>query len=272
MESSYLTIDKLMEMEELINGAETVDITGYGEIIMHPQFKELSNLLTRKNKMFSFSTNGSLLNQAMVDYLDFTSLYLINISVNSLNPVAYKKLTGNGELDRLLANLNYLFSRPHRFLITLSMVVNNYSIRELPQFVETAIQWHAHQVRFLPLTDSITNYPADIILQDTATNRRYLADAERLANHRIRLQTFSFDPATAPNVVEAKRHCKAPFTQMCIGADGNVAPCCWLGHISMGNLKETSWQEIWNSDKYADLRQSVVSGNMKYCANCREFG
>jgi len=269
-EKGYVTVDRMIELVDLIDAVKVIDITGYGEIMLHPRFKEIAALLSQKGKNFTISTNGSLLTDDMIAFLDGSTLSLLNVSVNSLNQETYRRVTG-ADLGPVLDNLAALFSQPRHYKITLSAVMTAYSIDELDDLVQYAHDNGAEKLRLLPLTGSIKDYPADIILADTEENAEKIRRAEELARELgVALQSFSFAPT--PAVMVKKQKCFAPFNQIIINHNGNVTPCCWLGHVSMGNLKDKSWREIWESEKYEDLRLSVNSGDLKYCRDCREFG
>ena len=42
-----------------------------------------------------------------------------------------------------------------------------------------------------------------------------------------------------------------------IRSEGSVAPCCVLQDKKMGNIFETSLQEVWHSDTYNSFRQEL---------------
>lgn len=57
-----------------------------------------------------------------------------------------------------------------------------------------------------------------------------------------------------------------------ISPDGNVMPCC-IGDItkeSLGNINDIStWDEIWNGERYKEFRRNMVSGNKNpICSGC----
>jgi len=265
-----VTVEKLLELVDLIEAVEVIDITGYGEIMLHPKFREIGNLLTSKGKPFTLSTNGSQLSDDMIDYLDGTTLSLINISVNSLDMGTYKRITG-ADIGPILDNLASLFSKKRHYKITISAVMTAYAIDELLDFIQFAADNKVYKLRLLPMTSSITDYPADIVLQDTPENRMKLKDAEDYARFLgVDLQSFSFVPTSAVN--DRKQKCSAPTHQIIINANGAITPCCWLCHVIMGNINEQNWRDIWECEKYDDLRRSVHAGDLKYCKDCREFG
>jgi len=62
------------------------------------------------------------------------------------------------------------------------------------------------------------------------------------------------------------RFCSTPFDRIETAKDGIVWTCCpaWLG-APVGNMHRMRWEESWNSDQAALVRQSILEGDFKYC-------
>jgi hypothetical protein len=62
------------------------------------------------------------------------------------------------------------------------------------------------------------------------------------------------------------RFCSIPFDRIETAKDGIVWTCCpaWLG-APIGNMHRTRWEDAWNSDQAAMVRQSILDGDFKYC-------
>lgn len=66
-------------------------------------------------------------------------------------------------------------------------------------------------------------------------------------------------PVPIPHVVPndaGPRSCGNPWTHVHIKSDGKVYPCCFSDEV-MGDLRKQSFQEIWNGEKYQDLRKTL---------------
>jgi radical SAM protein with 4Fe4S-binding SPASM domain len=59
-----------------------------------------------------------------------------------------------------------------------------------------------------------------------------------------------------------------------VTVSGNVAPCCFDkdAEMSLGNVVEQPFSEIWKNDAYMRFRQSVLDNRKQYemCRNCTE--
>ena len=56
------------------------------------------------------------------------------------------------------------------------------------------------------------------------------------------------------------KDCTDPWNFTFVQADGGIRPCCWIDDI-MGNINTQSFDAIWNSVRYNDLRRAVASPN-----------
>lgn len=76
------------------------------------------------------------------------------------------------------------------------------------------------------------------------------------------------------NPIESKNpYCIAPWTALYVQHDGSVFPCChWTRFDSLGNLHESSFKDIWNSEKTKKLRLEMLQGESPAnCVDCRFY-
>jgi MoaA/NifB/PqqE/SkfB family radical SAM enzyme len=63
--------------------------------------------------------------------------------------------------------------------------------------------------------------------------------------------------------------CSLPFTEIFLGPDGSIKPCCSSG-MRCGNLNLTSIEDILQSEHSKDVRQSIIDGKWhKSCVQCK---
>ena len=62
------------------------------------------------------------------------------------------------------------------------------------------------------------------------------------------------------------RFCLNPFIRAHLAAGGNVYVCCrsWMG-ISLGNIFESDFSDIWNSETAKTVRESILDGSFRFC-------
>jgi radical SAM protein with 4Fe4S-binding SPASM domain len=73
-------------------------------------------------------------------------------------------------------------------------------------------------------------------------------------------------------LIDSDNFCMIPWIHMHGIPDGRAYPCC-LGemHLPIGNLRENTMQEIWNSVPYRQMRVNMINDTpSKECARCYE--
>lgn len=87
-----------------------------------------------------------------------------------------------------------------------------------------------------------------------------------LSTHSVRADEGTF-------ISDSGYHCRGICNYLLeepyIDANGDVFPCCANGQYNIGNIYETSFDEIWNNTFYSGLRDLFRNGHIpKYCKGC----
>ena len=62
-------------------------------------------------------------------------------------------------------------------------------------------------------------------------------------------------------LTESKTFCMYPWIHLNASPNGEAMPCClWDYTVPMGSTKENTIQELWNNDKWKELRTSMMEG------------
>jgi MoaA/NifB/PqqE/SkfB family radical SAM enzyme len=277
-----LRLKDFKDFDYYIQSADMIDITGYGEITIHSDFEEIIKRITEYKKPIFFSTNGSMLTPHIIHVLEKSSLDVLNISINSLNPDIYRKLSGGHEIEPVLRNFVNVHRSKLRNIRHLqsSFVINKLNFHEIKDFIDFGLAYDIH-IRFNDLTSTIKDYSPELILEDNEENRKYLKEWIVYSQKRhCRLNYFNFEHRnTKQNRTECKdilqgiiRGCEYIDKIIAINSDGSVKACCWTPDLNIGNVKENTLEEIMNGPIYNDLRENIKQGSFKYCENCRRLG
>jgi len=66
--------------------------------------------------------------------------------------------------------------------------------------------------------------------------------------------------------------CVLPWTQVYVDPNGDVRLCCnaWDDEGVLGNMVESPFDQVWNGERYVQIRQSLLDGRPAYrrCINC----
>jgi len=270
----FVDIKNIKGIDELLDRATYVDITGTGEMTLHPDFFNILNYLTEKRVPIRMVTNGTMLNERVREAIVNSSISELVISVNSLNRENYKKLMGVDKLNEVLENIDELVKVYNKTLF-FSFVMNAYNFDEVPSFIDFGKKYNKN-IYCLGLTPTL-KYTPDLIIQNTQENKDKIVKWREYASSLgVTFWIFNFDTQVGvkerdDNLSEKIKDCEWVYTKMFIDIDGNVTPCCW-SKLPMGNIFEQSFNEIWKRSKYTQLRQMIKKGITQYCINCRKDG
>lgn len=296
-ERILLNLKDFKGLDSIIQKAKYIDISGYGEVTNHPDFEEVVKYLTKYNKRFSLVTNGSSLDK-YIELLVKSSMYLLNVSLNSLNQDTYKILTGGrGDLKKVLENIEkfYIYDNAYKkpwcreSIRQFSFVINSYNFCELNSFMEFCKKYLVDGKRtrmvFRGLSPTLV-YPEGFFPKDIPEARSFLAEInKKVLLTKLEFENFSFDMSRPCNDLTQKevrilsdeklreivKECTVYESNLYIGSNGNVGLCDWT-KLQLGNIKDQSIDEIRSGETYKDLIKCIKEGSLKYCMNCRRIG
>jgi cyclic pyranopterin phosphate synthase len=149
-ESKYLSSEGIYEIvNELAGlGLEEVRLTG-GEPLMRKSFTEIIEKLgTVGLKKIALTTNGILLDKYL-DVLKANRVFHLNISLDSLDEINFKKITFGNYLKRVLDNIK--LARSAGFIVKVNTVMmKGVNDHEIYDFITFAKEYDV-EVRFLEL-------------------------------------------------------------------------------------------------------------------------
>lgn len=267
---SFENITKILEN---FKNAEIVDISGFGDLLLHPEFEQIVKLMTENNVAFSFITTAENLTPDKQEFLRKSSLRRINISLNSLNPETKKLLSGDvGDFDKVMRHFKEFVKKPRNYSVSISMVVCQHTFKETPDFVRFGIE---HDVDAICLHQPLKGivYPDNFDLTYSGEEWKYFDEAHRIATeNNLSLGGFSKKETTGEVVIPPITQCRAPWNEVVIAPQGAIIPCFSSGYI-VGNINTHSFAEIWDGEKITELRNAILEGknNVGNCNLCVKF-
>lgn len=99
---------------------------------------------------------------------------------------------------------------------------------------------------------------------------------EVIINYRAKTDYFGNRAGQSPNAgvflkKPLKIQCLRPSTEIVVGYDGTVTLCCadGLWKVVMGNVKNSSLEDIWFSDFFKRIREALAKGDRACTKICR---
>jgi len=265
-----LPFDAIKKIIGNFHKIKLLNIGGSGEFFFHPDIDKILTLITARRIPFLFSTNGEYLTNERQKMVRNSLLTSVNFSLNSLNPETKKILSGGtGDFDMVMSNFKNFVKQPRNYDVTISMVVNNYNYKEMPDFVQFGVDHGANKICLTQLAKSVS-YPDGLVIPNDSRELSYYEKAKEIAQkHNTLLGGMDRDEKNKQKKRPIK-DCPLPWTHVGIMPNNKMVPCCYLPFIA-GDLNTESFWDIWNGKKMNELRNAICEGNNTLCKSCVLF-
>jgi len=219
-----------------------------GEPLLHPRIFEMIKYIKKKNpnQKVEFSTNASLLTKEITKEVIDSGLDIINLSIDATSKETYEKVRVGLNYKETMENI-YSFldtvgaSRKQKPLAKIQLIM-------LP---ENKDEWSKFEKKWRDYANGKSYI--DLYIKEMGDWAGYL-NKEKDISKKLFL----------------KISCDAPFDSLDILWDGKVSFCCWDydGKLVVGNVKEKTLKDIWNSEEINKFRKRFVKNNYKGIPLC----
>ena len=235
-------------VDEMKNYNSVLRFTPDGEPLLPSKFEnQLGYAMDAGIKYISLNTNGLLFTPHLSRYIcDSPSKFIIEFSLDALYKESYDRIRCGSNYIRVLNNIFTL----------LDMIKKKRKEENVKVFVSCVEQ---------PELDAYELESFKIFWKDMADeviSRQYV-------------DTKSIMPKKIIRDITQRWPCIVVFTRLVIDWDGNVRFCPddWRKETIVGNIKEKTIREIWNSDEMKDLRKSHLKKTFEHktCYGCTDW-
>ncbi len=270
-----MTDETLSAVGRLLPLAESVDLSGGGEPLLHPRFMEMVQSAKEAGCVTGFSTNATLLHPSISRALVAMGLDWIGFSIDGATPETYESIRAGAHLREVQANVQGLravkaeqkATKPAMFLVYVLMRRN---LEELPAAVEWAASAGVERmvVKHLDLILKKGDEEQTLleVVEEGPRVQNVVAEAQSLARRAgINLRVYGFSP-------EESWICEInPLRNLFINWEGYVSPCITLGYgrqhyfrgqwhsrqtVRFGNVRQKDLMELWKREPYREFRAS----------------
>ena len=244
--------DKIVsEISEYKNWIRLVCLSRNGEPLLNKNIAIMVKKLKQAGiKRVNFSTNASALTESKSLDLLKAGLDEIRFSIDGYSKETFETIRKGGEFEKVLNNcLNFINLRDQ---------FNFYTQVQI-RFVEQKINQHE-------INQWKNFWLSKLKKTDLVASKKLHSWGNKIENG----QSFKFERDIDQTLNEP---CVSPFSTMEILYDGTV-PLCGCDYsptVNLGNIKSHSLKEIWNCEKFNNIRNSHANGNrndIPICIGC----
>lgn len=299
------TFDSLVEQMKEMKSLHTVMFGGFGEPTFHKDILYMVGKVKALGLNVEITTNGTLLNQTMAKGLLEKGLDMLWVSFDSCSADMYEDIRDGANFNNVVNNIRelQLLNRysSHKIKVGIAFVVMKKNIADLKNLGQLANKVGAQKIsvsNLIPYSEDMIDemvcdlgvsnfqlscYPSSLLAIDIP-----LIDKTELSKQAL-FDLFKDYPniSMMRNKVGADTNSCKFIQERCafIRWDGVVCPCMGLLHsyktyfnlgklerevtyYGLGNIKEQTLKEIWDSQEYHNFREKVNKFEFSPCLSC----
>lgn len=272
-----MSLENFKKIIDKLEGLYKLGISGQGELFIHPEVFDMIKYANDKGILVNINSNGTLITKDVIEKLCKLDIGEIGISVDSTKKEKYEKVRIGANHNKLLENIKNLTDelkkRKKESIVTISPIIFKNNIDEIPEFVNLAEKLGVKKVAFQTLQTK-ENYlksyskemKSQVIKEEIEKLKEKMKEGKKLADEKG--ITIIFDEEESPG-------CVWPWRGIYIAWDGEITPCCKIvetKEYSMGNILKQNFWDVWNGEKYQNLRRLLRERKPYFaCRGCNRI-
>lgn len=245
------TIEKIIG-EAYALKAITITLTG-GEPLMHPEFDNILKLIKERGFLVFLKTNGTLISSKNIQYIK-KYIDSIILSRYGFSAKTYEAVTGvKNSYDRYCNSISLLKQYQIPFKENAILLRENES--EIDQFLSSQLKIEQYISIHKDNPYAGNHRPSDEVLFKYYSN--LLKNSSVLPAKVFEGQTYD------------TRVCNCGMCSLTITPQGDVIPCTNFNYV-LGNIKNQSLNEIWQSKSKAEIISKCQVGEFAKCIQCNK--
>ena len=255
--------------DELFPYAHIVDLRGWGESTMLPDFGRAVARAVEHRVQVRLVTNGQINRSAVWDFM-MRAHAIVAVSCDAADPALFATLRAGGTVERLRASVRELVAGRDRYgaprdNVHFNTVASLENLDDLPHIVELAAELEVGRVVIHPIVTHLAD-PVHLRHDLRQAETAYERTAERGRSLGIVVQVGSA-PDTALAIPELVRRppCMHPWSYAYISHNGGVGFCDHLigtQRYTLGTLMEDTFDEVWNGPDWVAVREQHLTGRI----------
>lgn len=234
-------------IDEAAGKAEFAILHLLGDSLLNPHLYEMIDQCREAGIRTVLSTNGTLLNEKHARRLRASQLDILILSFDGFRRETYEKVRKNASYSRTLRNVERFLKlpplrHPHTIVQMIAMKETREEAKEFLGF------WKG--------------YPAQALIKPFTQWQGDIASINALSDNS----------GGGPLAALRDKVCDRAWRWLTVYQDGTVVPCCrdYDGAHPVGNLREGSVSEVWNSEPMVHFREQHLLGRdrLEICRTC----
>ncbi|MDD5193318.1 MAG: radical SAM protein [Candidatus Nanoarchaeia archaeon] len=234
----------------------------WGEPLLNKDIFDIISYGKQKKVFTNISTNSSFLDNEVSKKLIESGLDELIISLDGASEETYKKYRKGGNFKKVLDSMRFIQEEKKRLnkklpYIKLQFIIMKHNEHEINKIKQLAKEIGIEELSFK--TVGVMDYFSK---EDIS---KYLPEDKKYSRYTLE----NNQPVLKRKI---NNWCDFIWEEMVINWDGEVVPCCFdmNNHLLLGNVLKEGVKDIWNNEKYQNLRKMILENksNIPLCKDC----
>lgn len=242
-------------------GALYLTLSG-GEVFTRPDFFEIAGHAREKHFAITIFTNGTLITEEIVEEISVLCPLNVGISIHGAFPETHDDIIGvQGSFEKSLNSLRLLRKRGVNTTLKCTLMKQNF--KQYPEIIKLAENIGA-SLSFDPIVTPAIDGCKDNLKYRLITDQLKTIFSDPYLTSLPRGEWVSANGGRGEGVSIL---CDAGRNFCSISPYGDVYPCVQL-LLNAGNVRESPFWEVWNSEQMQDLR-NLKNRDLSICSSCK---
>ena len=270
-----ISYDQFKKIVDQIPSLVYLTLQGVGEPLLNKDIMKMIQYCTGRGIATYINTNGTVLTENKSKELIEAGLSNLSISINSFDEKVFSETRSGASIKKITENIKK-FIEIKKTLNKKRPVVSFRAIlmKETEPYMEDLI-FKSEELRidvlYIQLFMSIVAEKS--LMESSLKPNEIKIFCEKLEGwkHKVKMQIITESFGNSSNNLG---QCNLPWFSPNVTAEGFVTPCCTISNpsvLNMGNVFETSFEKIWNSDKFVEFRETFYKKQPKACIGCQNY-
>lgn len=249
-----------------------------GEPLMRDDFIEILRYASQYNFGISFSTNGVLIKEPIIEELEDLKVFQVQVSLDGLEET-HNQIRGHSNSFQLaIEAIKMLIDSGIQ--VGISTTVNKWNLAELEDLIQLSLSVGASYFKPIPIMPVGRGKDVNQLMLSPSETKDYVKfllskkDQYKDELHIFAEETYSwlFQEPPEPHSFSTKlthSTCAAGTSQLVFSPNGLVFPCPFLHEFVAGDLRSESIQQIWENSSILRQFREVSTTDLKgKCSQC----
>ncbi len=270
-----VSLEQFKKIIDQIPSLIYVTLQGIGEPLLNKDIMQMIKYCTDKGISTYINTNGTILTETKSRELIASGLTNLSISVNSFDEETFSKTRSGASIKKISENIKK-FVEIKKEIGSKNPIVSFRAIlmkETEPHMEELVFKSNELGIDVLYIQLFMSSV-ADKSLCDSSLSKEEIhvfADKLEKWKKQIKLEIITESFGKSSNNLG---QCRLPWFSPNITAEGYLTPCCTISNpsvLNMGNVFETPFEQIWNSEQFVNFRGGFYDKQPSACMGCQNY-